>query len=34
MLVCGLADPRMRFEIEVYARRGSGSSGGSDGGEG
>ncbi|AZQ35530.1 RidA family protein [Streptomyces cyaneochromogenes] len=24
MMVCGLADPRMRFEIEVYARRGSG----------
>jgi enamine deaminase RidA (YjgF/YER057c/UK114 family) len=24
MLVCGLADPRMRIEIEVYARRGSG----------
>jgi enamine deaminase RidA (YjgF/YER057c/UK114 family) len=21
MLVCGLADPRMKFEIEVYARR-------------
>ncbi|MGW0474917.1 RidA family protein [Streptomyces coeruleorubidus] len=24
MLVCGLADPRMKIEIEVYARRGSG----------
>ncbi|MFC7841417.1 RidA family protein [Streptomyces sp. NPDC057382] len=24
MLVCGLADPRTRIEIEVYARRGSG----------
>ncbi|MCX5256363.1 Rid family hydrolase [Streptomyces canus] len=24
MLVCGLADPRMEIEIEVYARRGSG----------
>ncbi|WP_328426962.1 RidA family protein [Streptomyces sp. NBC_00443] len=24
MMVCGLADPRMKFEIEVYARRGSG----------
>ncbi|MGW0612779.1 RidA family protein [Streptomyces sp. NPDC002788] len=24
MLVCGLADPRMRIEMEVYARRGSG----------
>ncbi|MGW3989678.1 RidA family protein [Streptomyces sp. NPDC004830] len=24
MLVCGLADPRMRIEIEVEARRGSG----------
>lgn len=23
MLVCGLSDPRMKFEIEVYARRGS-----------
>jgi enamine deaminase RidA (YjgF/YER057c/UK114 family) len=23
MLVCGLADPRMKFEIEVYARRGT-----------
>jgi enamine deaminase RidA (YjgF/YER057c/UK114 family) len=23
-LVCGLADPRMKIEIEVYARRGSG----------
>jgi len=21
MLVCGLSDPRMKFEIEVYARR-------------
>ncbi|MDO0934022.1 RidA family protein [Streptomyces sp. DG2A-72] len=21
MMVCGLADPRMKFEIEVYARR-------------
>jgi enamine deaminase RidA (YjgF/YER057c/UK114 family) len=25
MLMCGLADPRMKIEIEVYARRGSGS---------
>jgi enamine deaminase RidA (YjgF/YER057c/UK114 family) len=24
MLMCGLADPRMKIEIEVYARRGSG----------
>ncbi len=24
MMVCGLADPRMKIEIEVYARRGSG----------
>ncbi|MFF8397402.1 RidA family protein [Streptomyces sp. NPDC016172] len=24
MVVCGLADPRMKIEIEVYARRGSG----------
>jgi enamine deaminase RidA (YjgF/YER057c/UK114 family) len=24
MLVCGLADPRMKIEIEVDARRGSG----------
>ncbi|MFF5479009.1 RidA family protein [Streptomyces sp. NPDC012935] len=24
MMVCGLADPRMRFEVEVDARRGSG----------
>jgi enamine deaminase RidA (YjgF/YER057c/UK114 family) len=24
MLVCGLADPRMKIEIEAYARRGSG----------
>ena len=24
MMVCGLADPRMRIEIEVEARRGSG----------
>ncbi|MFF1836705.1 RidA family protein [Streptomyces sp. NPDC058231] len=23
MLVCGLADPRMKIEIEVYARRGT-----------
>ncbi|MET9577661.1 RidA family protein [Streptomyces sp. DT199] len=27
MLVCGLADPRMKIEIEVYARRGSGAGG-------
>jgi enamine deaminase RidA (YjgF/YER057c/UK114 family) len=25
MMMCGLADPRMKIEIEVYARRGSGS---------
>ncbi|CAM5478809.1 RidA family protein [Streptomyces aurantiogriseus] len=25
MMVCGLADPRMRIEIEVYARRGDAS---------
>lgn len=25
MLMCGLADPRMKIEIEVYARRGNGS---------
>ena len=24
MMMCGLADPRMKIEIEVYARRGSG----------
>ncbi|MGW6788018.1 Rid family hydrolase [Streptomyces chartreusis] len=24
MMVCGLADPRMKIEIEVYARRGNG----------
>ncbi|MFF4834791.1 RidA family protein [Streptomyces sp. NPDC001315] len=24
MMVCGLADPRMKIEIEVYARRGDG----------
>ena len=24
MMVCGLADPRMKIEIEVYARRGGG----------
>jgi enamine deaminase RidA (YjgF/YER057c/UK114 family) len=27
MLVCGLADPRMKIEIEVDARRGSGADG-------
>ncbi|MGI5376239.1 RidA family protein [Streptomyces sp. CA-251387] len=27
MMVCGLADPRMKIEIEVYARRGSGGGG-------
>ena len=27
MLVCGLADPRMKIEIEAYARRGSGAGG-------
>jgi enamine deaminase RidA (YjgF/YER057c/UK114 family) len=27
MVVCGLADPRMKIEIEVYARRGSGTGG-------
>ncbi|WP_328748256.1 RidA family protein [Streptomyces sp. NBC_00285] len=27
MLVCGLADPRMKIEIEAYARRGSGDRG-------
>ncbi|MDC0769957.1 RidA family protein [Streptomyces sp. HD] len=25
MMMCGLADPRMKIEIEVYARRGGGS---------
>ncbi len=25
MMTCGLSDPRMKIEIEVYARRGSGS---------
>lgn len=24
MMMCGLADPRMKIEVEVYARRGSG----------
>ncbi|MEU7718296.1 RidA family protein [Streptomyces tibetensis] len=31
MLVCGLADPRMKIEIEVYARRGSGADRAADG---
>jgi enamine deaminase RidA (YjgF/YER057c/UK114 family) len=27
MMMCGLADPRMKIEVEVYARRGSGARG-------
>jgi hypothetical protein len=27
MMMCGLSDPRMKIEIEVYARRGSGTGG-------
>jgi enamine deaminase RidA (YjgF/YER057c/UK114 family) len=34
MLVCGLADPRMKIEIEVYARRTTAGAGGSDGNDG